>query len=77
MPTTSVQEYISVVFGIHNQGNNDKYNGDGFLEINKIGAHPLSNVTLYYKMEFEQGLTPFDAYLVTDQTEIIILSMGY
>ena len=73
MPS-SITEYINVCFGIQEKGNGDQYGGEGFVEITKLGSHPLYGAKLYYKLHFDKGLVPYDAYLVTDQTEIVVLS---
>ena len=72
----AIREFISVTYGIHNQGNNDKFNGYGIVEITKLKAHPLDDITLYYKLIFdeEKGLSPTDVHLSSDETEIIMFS---
>ena len=66
--------YISVTHGIHNRNVNKKWNGNGFIEITKLNSHPLGDVTLYYKLYFEQGFLPVDVHLSSDQTEILMFS---
>ena len=69
-------EYIAAYFGIQEStASCTGWDCDGFLEVAKFGILPADEVELLYKYEFSTpGIHVNDVFMVSDQSQLIVLS---